>query len=200
MPSRPPTGAVGADGDGSAAGERCPPAADIADPLVPGRLGTWAGWVLAVVATAVLFTMMVVTFIDVFGRKLLAKPLYGGYEITEFLMGTLIFCTLPLVSAREGHVTIDVFDRFVPVRWRRGQQTVVTAISGLVLASIAWRLWLLSAEHMRHREVTMTLHIPHGPFSRLFAVTAGVAALACLVLAWEYLRGERSVRSGLPAG
>lgn len=199
MTSRSPAGAAGTSGGGSAAGAGWPPVADVADPLVPGRLGTWAGWVLAVVAAGVLFAMMVLTFVDVFGRKLLAKPLYGGYEITEFLMGTLIFCALPLVTAREGHVTIDVFDRLVPVRWRRGHQTIVTGISSLVLASIAWRLWLLAAEHTRHREVTMTLHIPHGPFSRLFAVMSGLAALACLVLSSEYLRGGRPIRSGSTA-
>jgi hypothetical protein len=52
---------------------------------------------------------------------------------------------------------------------------------------------------MRTREVTMTLHIPHGPFSRLFAVMAALAALACLVIAWGYLTGARPVRSA-PAG
>jgi hypothetical protein len=41
----------------------------------------------------------------------------------------------------------------------------------------------------------MTLHIPHGPFSRLFAVMAALAAAACLVIVWGYLSGARPVRS-----
>ena len=175
-----------------------PPAHDLIDAIFPGRAGLWTGWVLAIAAASVLFSMMLITFIDVAGRKLFVKPLYGGYEITEFLMGMLIFSALPLVTAREGHVTIDVFDRMMPSEWRRWQQVIVTAISTLALAYIAWRLWSLSFEHVKNREVTMTLHIPHGPFARLFAVMAALSALASLIIFWEYLRGTRTVRALAP--
>lgn len=165
------------------------------DSLFPGRLGAWAGRVLGTVAATVLFAMMVLTFLDVTGRKLFTRPVYGAYEITEFLMGTLIFSALPLVTAREGHVTIDVLDHLLPAQFARWQQVAVGAISTATLAFVAWRLWVLSESHMRTHEVTMTLHIPHGPFSRLFAVMSGLAALACLVIVWEYLTEARSIRS-----
>jgi TRAP-type C4-dicarboxylate transport system permease small subunit len=151
--------------------------------------------VLGIVAALVLFTMMVLTFFDVTGRKLFTRPVYGAYEITEFLMGTLIFCALPLVTAREGHVTIDVLDHLLPAALARWQRVAVSAISSTVLAFVAWRLWVLSASHLRTVEVTMTLHIPHGPFSRLFAVMSGLAAIASLVVVWGYLSGARRARS-----
>jgi TRAP-type C4-dicarboxylate transport system permease small subunit len=139
--------------------------------------------------------MMVLTFVDVTGRKFFTHPVYGAYEITEFLMGMLIFCALPLVTAREGHVTIDVVDHLVPPWFARWQRVAVGAVSSAALALVAWRLWVLSTSHMRTHEVTMTLHIPHGPFSRLFAVMAALAALAALVIVWGYLSGARPVRS-----
>jgi len=176
-----------------------PPAHDLSDPVFPGRAGAWSGWVLAVAAALVLFSMMVITFIDVSGRKLFVKPLYGAYEVTEFLMGMLIFCALPLVTAREGHVTVDVFDQFVPVRWRRWQQAVITLVSAVTLGFIAWRLWLLGVQHVANREVTMTLHIPHGPFAQVFALMAGIAAVACLVQFVAYLRGTRDPRAAVQA-
>ncbi len=150
---------------------------------------------LGTVAATVLFAMMVLTFVDVTGRKLFTRPVYGAYEITEFLMGTLIFCALPLVTAREGHVTIDVLDHIVTPGFARWQRVIVNAISTAALAFVAWRLWELSTSHMRTHEVTMTLHIPHGPFSRVFAVMAALAAVACLVIVWGYLSGVRPVRS-----
>jgi TRAP-type C4-dicarboxylate transport system permease small subunit len=110
-------------------------------------------------------------------------------------MGMLIFSALPLVTAREGHVTIDVLDHVFPPWFARWQRVAVNAISTAALAFVAWRLWVLSASHMRTHEVTMTLHIPHGPFSRLFAVMSGLAAVACLVIVWGYLSGARRVRS-----
>lgn len=135
--------------------------------------------------------MMLLTFVDVTGRKFFAAPVYGAYEVTEFMMGVLIFSALPLVTAREGHVTIDVFDHFIAPAIGRWQRVLVNLVSTVVLAFLGWRLWILSASHLRTNEVTMTLHIPHGPFSRAFAVLALLAAVAALVITLEHLRRAR---------
>lgn len=135
--------------------------------------------------------MMLLTFFDVTGRKLLAHPIYGAYEVTEFMMGVLIFSALPLVTARENHVTIDVFDHFIPPAIGRWQRVAVNLLSAVVLAFLGWRLWILSASHLRTHEVTMTLHIPHGPFTRAFAVMAVLAAVASLVVALEHFARAR---------
>ncbi|HSH08303.1 MAG TPA: TRAP transporter small permease [Burkholderiales bacterium] len=164
------------------------------DAIFHGPLGVWAGWVLGTIVAVDLAAMMVLTFFDVSGRKLFTSPIYGAYEITEFMMGVLIFCALPLVTAREGHVTIDIMDHFVPRGAMKGQRIVISLVSAAVLAVIAWRLWILSASHLETNEVTMTLHIPHGPFTRAFSIMAGLATLACLAVAWDYLRGWRVAR------
>lgn len=146
---------------------------------------------LGTVAAIDLAAMMTLTFLDVTGRKFFASPIYGAYEITEFMMGVLIFSALPLVTARENHVTIDVFDHFIAPHIGRWQRVVVNLLSTVVLAFLGWRLWILSASHLRTNEVTMTLHIPHGPFSRAFAVLAVIAAVACLVVALEHIARAR---------
>lgn len=135
--------------------------------------------------------MMLLTFVDVTGRKFFASPVYGAYEITEFMMGLLIFSALPLVTAGENHVTIDVFDHFVSPAIGRWQRVIVNLLSTAVLGFLGWRLWVLSASHLRTHEVTMTLHIPHGPFTRAFAVLAILAAVACLVVTLEHLSRAR---------
>jgi TRAP-type C4-dicarboxylate transport system permease small subunit len=161
------------------------------DAIFHGPLGRWAGWILGSVVAADLFAMMVLTFLDVSGRKLFTSPIYGAYEVTEFMMGVLIFCALPLVTAREGHVTIDIMDHFVPRGAMKGQRIFISLLSAAVLGVIAWRLWVLSVSHLETTEVTMTLHIPHGPFTRAFSIMAGLATLACLAVAWDYVRGWR---------
>jgi TRAP-type C4-dicarboxylate transport system permease small subunit len=162
--------------------------------LFPGRAGGWAAWTLGTVAALDLAAMMLLTFVDVSGRKFFAAPVYGAYEITEFMMGVLIFTALPLVTAREAHVTIDVLDHFVPRALATWQRLVVSLLSSAVLSVLAWRLWVLSASHLRTVEVTMTLHIPHGPFTRAFAVMALLAALASVVVAWAHWRRIRAAR------
>ena len=164
------------------------------DAIFHGPLGVWAGWVLGTIAAADLMAMMVLTFVDVSGRKLFSSPIYGAYEVTEFMMGVLIFCTLPLVTAREGHVTIDIMDHFVPSAAMKTQRVVISLVSAVVLGVITWRLWIMSGSHLRTNEVTMTLRIPHGPFTRTFAVMAALATLASLTVAWDYIRGWRVAR------
>ncbi|MDX1375817.1 MAG: TRAP transporter small permease [Burkholderiales bacterium] len=164
------------------------------DAIFHGPLGRLAGWILGTIVALDLAAMMVLTFLDVSGRKLIASPIYGAYEVTEFMMGVLIFCALPLVTAREGHVTIDIMDHFVPRGAMTGQRIAINLISAAVLGVITWQLWVLSESHLHTNEVTMTLHIPHGPFTRAFSVLAGLATLACLAVAWDYVRGARVAR------
>jgi TRAP-type transport system small permease protein len=160
-------------------------------------VGRWVERVLGLTACVVIFAMMTLTFIDVSGRKLFTKPVYGAYEMTEFMLGTLIFCALPLVTARSGHVTIDVFDYLVPRAAKRFQKIVVSLISAAALGFITWRLWILAAEHAKNNEVSMTLYIPHGPFARFFAIMTALATIAALVNAWlAWRRRETTAGTG----
>ena len=152
---------------------------------------------LGTVAAIDLAAMMLLTFLDVMGRRFFASPIYGAYEVTEFMMGVLIFSALPLVTARENHVSIDVFDHFIAPALGRWQRALVNLLSSTVLAVLGWRLWILSASHFHTNEVTMTLHIAHAPFTRAFAVMALLAAVAALVVALEHLRRARG--RGRPA-
>ena len=151
----------------------------------------WASRTLGAVTALTLFVMMCLTFADVAGRYLLRQPIYGAYEVTEFLMGVLIFSGLPILCAREGHVAIDVFDSLIPRKLRRPHLAVVNLISAGVLGVLAWRMFAQASELTRNHEVTMTLKIPHGPFAFAFAVLSAAACLACIVVFWAYLFGKR---------
>ncbi len=156
-----------------------------------------AVWTLGLIASAILFAMMTLAFVDVWGRYLLRQPVFGGYEVTEFLMGVLIFASLPLLCAREGHVTIDILDHVVPKRFTRWQRLLVNLISAGALGVMSWQLYLQSRLLAGNNEVTMTLKIPHAPFALGFSFMAAVAALACLANVWGYLRGTRTATDTL---
>ena len=72
--------------------------------------------VLGIAASALLFAMMCLTFVDVVARYLFNSPLRGGFEITELTLLVLIFAGLPLVSHGDEHVTMDFIDRMLPPR------------------------------------------------------------------------------------
>lgn len=158
-----------------------------------GPLARIAGGILGIVSVAVLFAMMMLTFADVWGRYAFQSPVPGAYEITEMMMGVLIFSALPLLCAREGHVTIDILDGVTPKGVVRPQRFIVNLVCAVVLAVLAWRMTELAGT--LGKEVTMTLKIPHQPFAYAFAVLSALASVACLVNCWGYLTGSRKATS-----
>ena len=57
--------------------------------------------------------MVLLTFIDVIGRRLFGTPLYGAHDATEHLMAIMVFCGLPLLTAARGHLAVDLFDKYL---------------------------------------------------------------------------------------
>lgn len=151
----------------------------------------WASRTLGFVSVAALFAMMWLTFVDVWGRYLFRQPITGAYEITELMMGVLIFSGLPILCSQEGHIAIDILDSLFPKKWVRPHRAIVNFISAGALGVLAWRMFIQADELWRHHEVTRDLKLPHGPFALVFAVLSAAACLACFAVFWAYLRGTR---------
>ncbi len=140
---------------------------------------------LGYVAAVVMFCLMLLTCVDVVGRYFLNKPLPGGFELTEILLAALIFAGLPLVSLRNDHVTVDLFDPMTPDWLFRIQHVVACAIGVACTGYLAWRLWL-RAEHMdRAGETTAQLKIKLAYLTYSMSLLMAFSAVALLVLAFR---------------
>ena len=147
---------------------------------------------LGLAAAAVLFVLMALTCYDVFARYLFARPLPGGLEITEILMAAIVFAALPLVTLRQEHVMVDLFDAITPDWMLRLQNVVAALLSALVTAVLAWRL-LVRAERMQdYGDTTAVLRIPLYPLTYAMAILMLVTAVLFLVLAFR--RPERRIK------
>ena len=139
---------------------------------------------LGYLAAAVLFCLMLVTCVDVIGR-FFNLPLNGGFELTEVLLAALIFAGLPLVTLRNEHVTVDLFDAVTP-DWLFRIQHVISCVTGLgCIGFLAWRLWL-RAEHMAAAgETTAQLKMSLAWLTYTMSVLRALTAVALLVLVWR---------------
>lgn len=147
---------------------------------------------LGLVAAAVLFVLMALTCYDVFARYLFARPLPGGLEITEILMAAIVFAALPLVTLRQEHVMVDIFDAITPDWLLRVQNIVASLISAVVAAALAWRLLERAFRMQGYGDTTAVLRIPLYPLTYAMAVLMLVTAFYFLVLAVR--RPERRVK------
>jgi len=140
---------------------------------------------LGYIAAAVMFGLMALTCVDVVGRYFLNRPVPGGFELTEILLAALIFAGLPLVSLRDEHVTVDLFDPVTPDWLFRIQHVVACAVGVVCSGYLAWRLWL-RAEHMdRVGETTAVLKIKLAWLTYSMSLLMAFAAIALIVLAFR---------------
>jgi len=124
---------------------------------------------LGVVASIVLFVMMMLTAVDVVGRYVLNRPVAGAFEITEMMLAALIYCGLPLVSQRREHIVIDTFDHFMSRRVKRGLDMAAEIVCSASLFGIAWLVFRRAARVLDYGDTTTVLKLPLAPVAYLMA-------------------------------
>ena len=132
---------------------------------------------LGVVASAVLFTMMLLTVVDVVARYLFSRPLRGAFEVTELMLLVLIFAGLPLVSFSGEHAVMDFIDRVLGPRSRRWLERGVQLVNAALMFLLTWLVWRKANRIWGYRDTTDVLRILYGPFVYFMAVTLALAGL-----------------------
>ncbi|MCC6947253.1 MAG: TRAP transporter small permease [Bradyrhizobiaceae bacterium] len=146
-----------------------------------------ANTVLGAVAAAILFAMMAVTAIDVFGRYLFNSPLQGSYELTQLLMVSLLFAALPSVTRRGEHITVGLFENVFTGWGRAARDGIIAIVVAVCSAYLAWRIYVLAGRFSAFGDTTATARIPIAPFAYGGAAAMALCALAGLLQTIEAL-------------
>ncbi len=119
---------------------------------------------LGIAASAILFCMMTLTFVDVVLRYVFNRPLRGGFEVTELLLLVLIFAGLPLVTHANEHVTMDLIDRWLGARARNLLTRAMEGVSAALMFVLTWFMWIKATRIAGYGDTTDVLRIAVGPF------------------------------------
>jgi TRAP-type C4-dicarboxylate transport system permease small subunit len=133
-------------------------------------------------AAVALFAIMLLTFLDVGGRKLFDHSITGSLELTELLMVIVIFAALPLVVQRNEHVVFDSFDAWLPAWVLRLQHMLLHAVCGVAMLSLTYLMWKLGLDIAVQGETTGQLLLPKAPFIQVMAFMCGLTGLLHLVM------------------
>jgi TRAP-type C4-dicarboxylate transport system permease small subunit len=134
-------------------------------------------WLCGSLAAVALFAIMILTLVDVSGRKALSESVPGSLEMTELLMVVTIFAGLPLVSLAGEHVVFDSLDTWLPKRLRRAQGLLVDAVCAAALLGLAWLMWSKAGEMAGYGETTAQLKLQKAPFVYGMAVMCALTAV-----------------------
>jgi TRAP-type C4-dicarboxylate transport system permease small subunit len=136
------------------------------------------------VLVCLMSAMVALTFADVIGRRLFGQPIFGAHDVTEHLMGLLVFTGLPLVTLAALHLKVDLFDKvLLQARFAWWLKTTIF-LTALIFALMAWALFGKAMDAASFSEVSQGLNIPRAPLYGWMAACAGLAALAALYTAF----------------
>lgn len=146
----------------------------------------WLALFLLTVASITLFSLMAITCVDVIGRYFFNSPLTGSTELTEFAMAILIFTTLPVVTWREEHVVVDLFDGMFSLHMAKIRSTGIHVISAIALGYLGQRMNVLAHRSLGYGEVSEYLAFPPGYIILYSSYLCGLSAV--LVVTYGILR------------
>lgn len=137
-------------------------------------------WLVRAGAVA-LAVMMLLTFVNVAGRRLLNSPIIGAVEMTELLMGLIVFFGIAYTTHGRNHVTVDIVTSHFPGRIREAFAVVAQILSGAFVVFVSWRLWIVANETVSDNLRTQVWELPFYPVAYLMAAGSTLMVLVLLV-------------------
>jgi TRAP-type C4-dicarboxylate transport system permease small subunit len=153
----------------------------------------WAG-------AALLFAMMLLTFVDVIGRYWFSAPVIGGFEVTEIMLATIIFCGLPLVTLRDGHISADLIEDYLPAWFRVLRDRAVYVLMTTALGYIGIRLFQKAGDFVRYNDQTAVLNIPLAPVCYAMSVLAMLSAIITAIFVFSGRPKKEQAQAQATAG
>ena len=137
-----------------------------------------------------LLALAALTFVDVLGRYVFSFPVAGSVELTEMLMVALVFSGIPLATAAQSHVSVDVLTLAMGPKSRRLQTVFAHLLAFVVCLLFAFATWerALSAHEFKDR--TTVLSLPLAPMVYFMSILLLVNALGHAGHLWASLAGR----------
>lgn len=153
--------------------------------------------VCSLIAGIALFAIMVLTFFDVTGRKLLDHSIPGSLELTELFMVVVIFGALPLVSRKGEHVVFDSLDGFWPKGFVKFQKALVNLLCSIALLALGWLMLSTGIDFASFGETTAQLKISKAPFIMGMGFMCALAGIVHLILVFRPLGEDEESEGGV---
>ena len=127
-----------------------------------------------------LAVMMFLTLFDVIGRAF-DHPISGSVEVTELIMGIMIYLGVGYTTFLRGHIRVDI----LIINFRPRIQAILDFITGLVglfiTILISWQLFIQAHSRMINNETTQIWEVSLWPWAFIMAF-ASILMVSSLVL------------------
>lgn len=141
--------------------------------------------VLMYISGVLFMILMLLGAGDVLGRYLINRPIRGTLEISEILMGAIVFLSWAYTQRNEGHVKVDLFIANYSPRLRKIVDFITLFLSFILFVVITKQSTVIALRCWQEHRVIPTLDIPTAPFHSIVPIGA---ALLCIELIVQMIK------------
>lgn len=158
------------------------------------RIGRFSRY-LNVVALAIFFCMMMLTFVDVFLRYVFNHPITGTKEYIEVMLVVVVSFTIAYTYLLKRHVTVDILTSRLTGKIKLMWDTAITSVSFALVFLLLWQSVSQTIFFAQQGKV-------HGTAVYINAIPFQIAiVIGCLLLAILLLRDlVKAVIDGITGG
>lgn len=133
------------------------------------------------IAMVLLVVLVLLTVADVVMRRFFNAPIGGTFEITQVLLGIIVFFSFSYCAIKGGHIVLDVLVTRFPHRVQSSIGIIIHFLSVAIMFIISWRLFAHAAKVESVGQVSAIWHMPLYPFVLLVALGSTLATLIFLI-------------------
>jgi TRAP-type C4-dicarboxylate transport system permease small subunit len=142
---------------------------------------------LAALALASLFLMMLQTMVGVLASNLAGWPIPGNLEIISvYHMVLVVFLPLAFVEWKKEHISVDLIYQALPGRLQQWVLVAGYLVTATFLGLLAWQTWVDGMRSYQLNEMTMgAIYVTIWPAKLALPISFAAAVLVVLANAYE---------------
>lgn len=145
------------------------------------RIALW----FALVGGAVASATALMTVASIAGRALVAKPIPGDVELTQFGVALMISLCLPWCQLHHSNIIVDFFTQRLPLRANRALDGLGALLLAAMCVLLGWRTAVGAGSVAEAGETSMIIGLP---MWWTYVMLAPGLALTAAIALWQGLR------------
>lgn len=145
-------------------------------------------------AMALLCGAIAVTVVDVSTRRTIGWSVPGLVDITQLLVMSFVYFSIPFAFMREANVSVDFVTDRLPRRGVAFVKALCALLAVAFMAGITYYSWLRAVQQVENGDASQTIGIPFAWYWGPLLIGAGLSVIASLLQAWRFAWAAASGR------